>query len=371
MHVNRMILQNYRNYDKLSINLHPGLNIFYGDNAQGKTNLVESIYLCGTGRSHRTFKDKEVLSWDKEWGYVKAEIKKKDFVTGIEINIFNGKPKAVKVGGVKISKLSELLGNLNVVMFSPEDLKLVKEGPVFRRRFLDVEISQVKPGYFYNLQQYSKVLMQRNNLLKSIKYDNSLIKTLDIWDEQLSQFGSYIINYRLEFIKKISILAKLLHRKITDGNEELNISYSTQFQESDNREEIKLAIYKKILGNRQLDIKRGTTSVGPHRDDIDFYINNVDAKVFGSQGQQRTTALSLKLSELEFMKSECSEYPVLILDDVLSELDIKRQNFLLENLKNVQTILTCTSISDIIEFRKNDRYLFEVNEGKVKKVEET
>lgn len=370
MHVSKVALQNYRNYDKLSIGLHAGLNIFFGNNAQGKTNLVESIYLCGTGRSHRTFKDKEILAWNREWGYVKAEIQKKDAVTGIEINIFDGKPKTVKVGGVKVNKLSELLGTLNVVMFSPEDLKLVKEGPVFRRRFLDMEISQVKPGYFYNLHQYNKVLMHRNNLLKSIKYDNSLIKTLEIWDEQMSQFGSYIISYRLEFIKKISMLAKLLHRKITDGNEELSINYSTRFKEVSNREEIKIGIYKKLNEKRQLDIQRGTTSVGPHRDDIDFYINDIDVKTFGSQGQQRTAALSLKLSELEFMKSECSEYPVLLLDDVLSELDIKRQNYLLENLKNVQTILTCTSISDIINFRKKDRFLFEVIGGKVKKIEE-
>lgn len=370
MYVSKIILQNYRNYDKLSLNLHPGLNIFFGNNAQGKTNLVESIYLCGTARSHRTYKDKEIISWEREWGYVKAEVQKKDTVTGIEINIFNGKPKTIKIGGIKIDKLSDLLGNLNVVMFSPEDLKLVKEGPVFRRRFLDMEISQVKPGYFYNLHQYNKVLMQRNNLLKSIRYDSSLAKTLDIWDEQLSQFGSYVINYRMEFINKISILAKLLHRKITDGGEELNVYYSTPFKNTKNREEIKIGIYKKLIDSRHKDIERGITTVGPHRDDMDFYINNVDVKVFGSQGQQRTAALSLKLSELEFMKSECSEYPVLLLDDVLSELDVKRQNYLLDSLKNIQTILTCTGINDIIDFRKNDRFLFEVNQGKIKKIEE-
>lgn len=371
MYVNSLTLQNYRNYDKQLILLHPGLNIFFGDNAQGKTNIVESVYLCGTGRSHRTFKEKEMIYWTRERGYVKAEVNKKDFVTTIEINIFNGNPKSVKVGSVKIDRLSDLLGNLNVVMFSPEDLKLVKEGPIFRRRFLDIEISQVKPGYFYNLNQYNKVLMQRNNLLKSIKYDNSLIKTLDIWDEQLSQYGSYVVNYRMEFVKKISILAKLIHRKITDGNEELEVSYSTDFKDFLSREDIKICIYKNHLKNRQKDILRGTTSSGPHRDDLDFYINNIDVKAFGSQGQQRTAALSLKLSELEFIKSECSEYPVLLLDDVLSELDTKRQKFLLDSLKNVQTILTCTSINEIIEFRKDDRYLFEVKAGSVKKIEES
>lgn len=371
MYVNSLTLQNYRNYDRLSILLHPGLNIFFGDNAQGKTNIIESVYLCGTGRSHRTFKEKEMIYWTRERSYVKAEINKKDFATTIEINLFNGSPKSVKVGSVKIDRLSDLLGNLNVVMFSPEDLKLVKEGPVFRRRFLDIEISQVKPGYFYNLHQYNKVLMQRNNLLKSIKYDNSQIKTLDVWDEQLSQYGSYIVNYRQEFIKKISILAKLIHRKITDGNEELNISYCSVFKDSKSREDIKIGIYKELLRNRQKDIMRGTTSSGPHRDDMDFYINDIDVKAFGSQGQQRTAALSLKLSELEFVKSECSEYPVLLLDDVLSELDTKRQKFLLDSLKNVQTILTCTGINDIIEFRKEDRFLFEVKAGSVKKIEES
>ncbi|KPU42958.1 DNA replication and repair protein RecF [Oxobacter pfennigii] len=370
MYVSRMALQNYRNYDKLSLHLHPRLNIFFGNNAQGKTNLVESIYMCGTGRSHRTFKDKEIIRWDTSISSIKNEVVKKEMVTTIEINLFDGKAKNIKVGGVRIDKMSDLFGNLNVVMFSPEDLKLVKEGPVFRRRFLDVEISQVKPNYFYNLNQYNKVLLQRNNLLKSIKYDNSLTKTLDVWDEQLSQYGSYIITYRLDFIKKIGILAKLIHRKITNGKEELSISYSTQFKGVSNREDLKIGIYKKLIERRQEDIRRGITTVGPHRDDMDFYINNIDVKTYGSQGQQRTTALSLKLSELEFIKSECSEYPVLLLDDVLSELDINRQKFLLDSLKNIQTIITCTSINDIIEFRKNDRYLFEVIEGKINKIEE-
>ena len=370
MHVVRMILQNYRNYIKLPLILHPGLNIFYGDNAQGKTNFIESIYLCGTGRSYRTFKEKELILWDEEIGYVKAEIERKDVNTKIELSLISGKPKIVKVGGIKINKLSELLGVLNVVMFSPEDLKLVKEGPIFRRRFMDIEISQVKPGYYYNFQKYSKILLQRNNLLKSIKYDRSLVKTLDVWDEQLSEYGSYLINYRIEFINKISILAKLVHRKITDGSEELNISYATQFINIKSREEIKVNIYKGLIDNRGKDIQRGSTSVGPHRDDIDFYINSVDVKTFGSQGQQRTCALSLKLSELEFIKGECGEYPVLLLDDVLSELDIKRQKFLLSSLKNIQTFITCTSINDISEFRKNDRFLFEVNMGTIKKIEE-
>jgi DNA replication and repair protein RecF len=369
MYVKRMTLQNYRNYEKLILDLHPGLNIFYGDNAQGKTNFIESIYLCGTGRSHRTFKEKELVTWDIEYGYVKAEIEKRGMETGVEIRLFNGKPKLVKVGGAKINKLSDLLGCLNVVLFSPEDLKLVKEGPTFRRRFLDTELSQVKPGYYYNLHQYNKSLLQRNNLLKSIKYDRSLIHTIDIWDEQLSQYGSYIVSYRSEFIKKISILAKLVHRKITNGNEELNISYTTQFSEFKNREDIKLKIYKELMDKRDKDIVRGMTSAGPHRDDIDFFINNIDVKVFGSQGQQRTSALSLKLSELEFMKGESGEYPVLLLDDVLSELDVKRQKFLLDNLKNIQTIITCTSLSDILEFRKNDRFVFHVKKGIIEKSE--
>lgn len=369
MYVKGVTLQNYRNYEKASLCLHPGLNIFYGDNAQGKTNFLESIYLCGTGRSHRTLKDKELINWNYEKGFVKACIKRGDIDTSIDIQLFSGKPKIVRVGGVKTDKLSDLLGNLNVVMFSPEDLKLVKEGPIFRRRFLDVEISQVKPSYYYNFQQYNRVLMQRNNLLKSIKQDSSKIKTLDIWDEQLSEYGSHIINYRIEFIKKISILAKLIHRKITDGDEELNIYYSSRFNKIKNREEGKIGIYKDLIDAREKDIERGSTSVGPHRDDIDFYINNVDVKTFGSQGQQRSAALSLKLSEIEFIRGECSEYPVLLLDDVLSELDIKRQKYLLENLKNIQTILTCTSISEIKEFRKDDRFVFMVNGGIINKVE--
>lgn len=369
MNVSRTILQNYRNYQKLSVNLHPGLNIFFGDNAQGKTNLLESIYLSGTGRSHRTYKDRELIYWDKQSAYVKTDIKRGGIDTGIEVYLFNDRPKLIKVGGIKVDKISELLGNLNVVMFSPEDLKLVKDGPIFRRRFLDVEISQVKPGYYYNLQQYNKVLMQRNNLLKNIRGDKSLIKTLDVWDEQLSEYGSHIINYRIEFVKKIAILAKLIHRKITDGDEELNVYYSTKFRDIKNREEAKIRIYKELIESRKKDMERCSTSVGPHRDDMEFYINNVDVKTFGSQGQQRSAALSLKLSELEFIRSESSEYPVLLLDDVLSELDIRRQKYLLENLKNIQTIITCTSISEIKEFRKDDRFVFNVSQGQIKKVE--
>lgn len=369
MHVKKVTLQNYRNYEKLSLPLHPKLNIFFGDNAQGKTNFIESIYLCGTGRSHRTFKEKELISWDTENGYVRTDIEKRGMDTYIEINLFNGKPKILKVGGAKITKLSELLGCLNVVVFSPEDLKLVKEGPIFRRRFLDIEISQVKPGYYYNIRQYNKALLQRNNLLKSVRYDRSLLNTIDVWDEQLSQYGSYIVCYRLEFIEKIAILAKLVHRKITDGKEDLSISYSSQFKDLKDREDIKNSIYNEMLNSRAMDIKRCTTSVGPHRDDINFFIDNIDVKTFGSQGQQRTSALSLKLAELEFMKGESGEYPVLLLDDVLSELDVKRQKFLLENLKNIQTVLTCTSISDIEQFRKNDRYVFEVKKGTVNKIE--
>lgn len=369
MHVKKVTLRNYRNYNNLSISLHPGLNIFFGDNAQGKTNFIESIYLCGTGRSHRTFREKELIAWNAENGYVKTDLERMGIDTSIEINLFSGRPKIVKVSGAKINKLSELLGCLNVVVFSPEDLKLVKEGPVFRRRFLDIEISQVKPGYYYNIHQYNKALLQRNNLLKSIRYDRSLMNTLDVWDEQLSQYGSYIVRYRSDFIGKIAILAKLVHRKITDGKEDLCISYSSQFGKYNNREDIKKSIYNKLGSNRAADILRCTTSAGPHRDDINFFIDNIDVKTYGSQGQQRTSALSCKLAELEFMKGESGEYPVLLLDDVLSELDVNRQKFLLENLKNIQTVLTCTSISDIEEFRKSDRYVFEVKNGEVNKIE--
>ncbi|MDI6619190.1 MAG: DNA replication/repair protein RecF [Clostridiales bacterium] len=371
MNVEKITLKNYRNYIDLELFLHPGLNIIYGDNAQGKTNFIESIYICGIGKSHRASKEKELINWNSHSAYIKANIKRANIDTDIEVNIFDNKPKIIKVGGVKIEKISELLGNLNVVMFSPEDLRLIKEGPVYRRRFLDIEVSQIKPAYFYNLHQYNRVLLQRNNLLKSIKYNRSqsLLKTLDIWDEQLSEFGSHIIVYRIEFIKKISMLARLVHRKLTDGKEELNVLYSSMFKNVQTREDGKILLYKELIRSRNRDIERGMTSVGPHRDDMDFFINNTDVKTYGSQGQQRTVALSLKLSELEFIRAECIEYPILLLDDVLSELDIKRQKFLLENLKNVQTILTCTGINDIREFRKNDRFLFKVSDGLIEKIE--
>lgn len=369
MYVKSISLKNYRNYGELSIDLHHSLNVLFGDNAQGKTNFIEAIYICGTGRSHRTFRDRELVGWGSEHAFIRAAIEKKDINTTIEIGLQKDKSRYIKVGGFKITKLSELLGCLPVVLFSPEDLRLVKEGPVFRRRFLDTEISQVKPGYYYNLRQYNKSLLERNNLLKSARHDRSLAKTIDVWDEQMARYGSYIVFQRQEFVKRISILARLVHRKITDGLEELNISYASKFKDIKNVNDIREAIYSALQKSIEDDLRRGSTSEGPQRDDMDFFINDMDAKIFGSQGQQRTCALSLKLSELEFIKGECGEYPVLLLDDVLSELDVKRQRYLLDNLKSIQTILTCTSISDIENFRKNDRYVFQVSNGVLNKME--
>lgn len=364
MFVKNLKLVNYRNYDKLELNFKNGINIFIGRNAQGKTNILESIFLSCMGRSHRTSKDKELIKWDKDNAYIKTEVVKNDGTHLIEIFLSRNERKKIRINGVFINKIGELMGNINGVIFSPEDLKLVKDGPIERRRFIDMELSQINPPYFYCLQQYNRILMQRNNLLKEISHNNSLMSTLFAWDKQLAENGTKIISCRKDFIKRLSKIAREIHLKISNKNEILNVNYKTDILGNDLKE-IEQNFLSTLENNRYNDIRKGTTSEGPHKDDVVLKVNDVDVRSFGSQGQQRTVALSLKLSEIEIMKNSTGETPVLLLDDVMSELDEQRQKLLMESILQTQTIVTTTDIENIKQLTELNGAIYHVVNGNV------
>ncbi|MBM7615595.1 DNA replication/repair protein RecF [Alkaliphilus hydrothermalis] len=357
---------NFRNYQELYLQLHPRLNIFVGENAQGKTNIIEMLYLSAMGKSFRTNKDQELIKFGKNQAYTKVNVKRLSGETLIEVRLDTTQKKKLKVNQIPLTKLGELLGNLNVVIFAPDDLKIVKGGPGERRRFIDNEICQIYPKYYYTLNQYNRILQQRNKLLKESRGRKI---DLEIWNQQLAEAGATIITYRKKFIKRMGILAKLMHRKITEEVETLEIQYDSNvpFKEKDEFKEIVDTFLKKIGENSSMEYRRGLTLVGPHRDELVFKVNNIDVKNYGSQGQQRTAALSVKLAELELIKGEVGEYPVLLLDDVMSELDIKRQNYLINNLKNVQTFITTTMISQLNTANTENRRVFYVSQGEVRK----
>ena len=364
MIVEELKVINYRNYEQMNLKFHPRLNVFIGDNAQGKTNLLEAIYLCSAGKSFRTNRDQEMINMAKKQAYINVKLKKVNSNVNIEVRLNMDKKKDIKVNQIPLLKIGELLGNLNVVLFSPEDLKLVKEGPSERRRFMDREISQISTKYYYTLNQYNKILQHRNKLLKYSKGKNL---DIEIWDEQLATSGAWLILYRQNFIKKISLLAKLMHRKITESVETLEIIYepNVKVKEDDDVNNIKVKMLQDLKENFDMDKQRCLTTVGPHRDDMVFKINGLDVKTYGSQGQQRTAVLSLKLSELELVKGEVGEYPILLLDDVMSELDLKRQSYLINNLKNVQTFITTTMMDHLKELKPADRNVFTVRKGQI------
>lgn len=336
----------YRNYKKTVINFDKNLNVFKGDNAQGKTNLCEAIYYFAIGRSTRTNKEKEVINFEKEKAKITLLFEKKYVKRKIEIIFSKHGKKTILINGIPIKRMGELLGEFNAVYFSPDELKLIKDSPEERRRFMDMDISQTSKNYFYNLSRYEKILQSRNKLLKE-EFDKSIIKeTLPIWNEQLSSIGAKIILERIKFIEKLSHYSKLAHSYLSSSSEELLLEY--QGTVKDNFEEIKKELLSKLEKNLDKDIKLGYTSVGPHRDDIKILLNNIDVKAFGSQGQKRTAALSMKLAELEIIKEETGELPVLILDDVFSELDKSRRTKLVNFCKKTQTIISTNDFeSDI------------------------
>lgn len=353
MWINKIKINNFRNYNKEEINLEKNTNIFYGENAQGKTNIIEAIFLCSMGRSFRAKKDTEMILLNKEKAIIEIEFKKLDRDGKIKIELSN--KKNVFVNGIKLKKLSELLGNINVVIFTPDDINILKGGPQNRRRFLDIMISQLKPNYMYNLNLYLKTLEQRNNYLRQIREENKNEDLLEIWDEKLAEYANNIYNYRKDFINKINNKIKNIHNEITDNKEKIEVEYIT---ECINKEE-----YLKLLKQRRkLDIIKGFTTKGIHRDDFVIYINKKRLDIYGSQGQNRTAILSLKLSELNIIEEEIGEKPILLLDDFMSELDKKRRTHFLNKIENTQVIITCT---DKIDIENKKILIYNVKEGKV------
>lgn len=357
MFINRLSLKDYRNITSATLELTDGVNIFFGKNGNGKTNLLESVYICSTGRSHRTHNDKELIGFGCESAHIQLYVNKSTITDRIDVHLKKDEKKGVAINNLPIKKLGELFGILNVVIFTPEDLQLIKAGPSERRRFMDIELCQMSRLYYYDLQQYHKILKQRNNLLKTLQKDSRLKDTLFVWDEQLSAFGIKLIRAREEFVKDINVIAGKIHSDLTGGLERLNIAYKKSVSEED----FKIRLEKSL----EKDIFTGNTSYGPHKDDIIFSINSINTREYGSQGQQRCAALSAKLAEIELIKSKMNRRPVLLLDDVLSELDKDRQNYLVSTVKNIQTIITCTHVDDIIKKMSANSKLFYVENGKI------
>lgn len=357
MIVTKLELSNYRNYDSLKLELDSKINILYGNNAQGKTNILESIYLCSTTKSHRGNKDIELINFKSDEGHIKLYFQKNNREHRIDIHLRKNKSKGIAINGIPIKKASELFGVFNVISFSPEDLNIIKNGPAERRKFVDMELCQLDKIYVYNLMNYNKILNQRNQLLKDIYFRPDLKETLDVWDMQLAEYGSKVIKRRDEFIKEINEIIKPIHSELTGNKENIDVVYSKNCDED--------ILYQKLIENREKDIKLKSTSIGPHRDDVLFFNNGINVKVYGSQGQKRTAALALKLAEIDLVKYLINDTPVLLLDDVLSELDSNRQNHLLKRLDNVQTIITCTGLDEFIENRFEIDKVFQVVEGKV------
>ena len=357
MIIKSLEIADYRNYDSLHIDFDSGTNILYGDNAQGKTNILEAIYMSATTKSHKGSKDKDVVNFNKEEAHIRTYLEKEGIETRVDMHLRKNKSKGIAIDGQKIKKAAQLLGLLNVVFFSPEDLSIIKNGPAERRRFVDMELCQLDQFYLYNLNNYNKIVNQRNKLLKDMYFNPSLRDTLNIWDSQLISFGSKIIERRKLFVEQLNEIILEIHRKLSGGRENLMIQYEPDviIEEYD----------KKLAVNQERDIKLKQTTTGPHRDDFSFLVGDIDIRKFGSQGQQRTAALSLKLSEIELVKKMTKDNPVLLLDDVLSELDSNRQNYLLGTIGNIQTIITCTGLDEFVNNRFEIDKVFHIENGKI------
>ena len=353
MNIKKIKLTNFRNYEMQEIELGKNINILYGDNAQGKTNIIESIFLCSIGKSFRTSKDNELIKFEKDFALSYIEYEKSDRDGNIKIEI--GNKKNIYLNGVKIKRLSDLLGNINIVLFSPDDINILKDGPDKRRRFLDIMIGQLRPNYVHILNRYNETLKQRNIYLKQIKEENKSEELLDIWDEKLAEYGEKIFTYRLEFMDKIKSKIGQIHNKITQEKENIKLEYISKYENKEKYIEL-------LKTRRKLDIIKGFTTKGIHRDDFNIYINDKLVGTYGSQGQNRTTVLSLKISELQVIYDEVGEYPILLLDDFMSELDEKRRTSFIENIKNTQVIITCT---DRIDIKNLDYKIFNVKNGQV------
>ncbi len=360
MIIKSLELADFRNYEALNISFDKGTNILYGDNAQGKTNILEAIYVSATTKSHKGSKDKEIINFNKEEAHIRTYLEKEEAEYRVDMHLRKNKSKGIAIDGQKIKKAADLLGLLNVVFFSPEDLSIIKNGPSERRRFADMELCQLDSFYLYNLNHYNKIINQRNKLLKDMYFNPGLKETLNIWDSQLISFGSKIIERREIFAGQLCDVISDIHSKLSGGKEKLIVKYEPDVS-TQNFEE-------KMRDNQEKDILSKVTSVGPHRDDFSFIVNGIDIRKYGSQGQQRTAALSLKLSEIELVKKVTKDTPVLLLDDVLSELDSNRQNYLLNSIGDIQTIITCTGLDEFVNNRFEINRIFKVTDGIVEVV---
>ena len=333
MRIERIELKNFRNYESLTLEPCEGVNVLAGDNAQGKTNCLEAAYLTCAGRSHRTRQDRELIRWGADFASVRVEAERRDGSHEVEIILPASARRIIKIAGQKVSRSGELMGHVTGVIFSPEDLGLIKDGPVERRRFMDIAISQLRPSYYYALQRYSRALKQRGEILRTQQY-----AALDEFDMELVRAGGEIMRHRKWYIEKMNSVSREVHGHISMSREELSVEYRPGIGED---------MAECLRAVRDADIRRQTTSVGVHRDDIAILIDGHEARLFGSQGQQRTAALSLRLSELTVMKNESGEWPLLMLDDVMSELDPARRRQLVRYLEGVQTMITCTDPDDL------------------------
>ncbi len=361
MIVKSLELKDYRNYNHLNMQFSSGTNILYGENAQGKTNILEAIYLCGTTKSHRGSKDKEMVSFTQEEAHVRVILEKSKIPHRIDLHLKKNKAKGVAIDGIPIKRQGELFGMLNLVFFSPEDLYIIKNGPAERRRFLDLELCQLDKIYLSQLGSYNKVLAQRNNLLKQIAVNRSLLDTLTVWDEKLLEYGCRIIKAREEFVIRLNDLVGGIHKKLTGGKEQLILRYEPNVRVAEFEKSLKRTLEK--------DLALKMTNTGPHRDDLGFLLGDIDIRKYGSQGQQRTAALSCKLAEIDLVKSIIKENPILLLDDVLSELDRQRQNYLLNSIGNIQTMITCTGLEEFVNHRFAYDKVFQVVDGTVDSLE--
>ena len=343
MIISRVQLANYRSYEACVLAPCEGVNVLLGDNGQGKTNVLEALYLCCTGRSHRTRQDRELIRWGADFASVKAEAQRRDGSHQVELILPALGRRKIKVAGQEISKSGELMGHVTGVLFSPEDLRTVKDGPAERRRFVDMALSQLRPAYYYALQRHARALKQRGEVLKLASVQPGLLQTLESWDEQLAAAGAELMRQRRAYIARLNAVAAETHREISDGREVLEIRYAPSVTLGDDVQ----ANLDALLAARETDLRRMTTSVGAHRDDVLLMIGGRDVRAYGSQGQQRTAALAMRLSELSVMRDELGEWPMLMLDDVMSELDPSRRRQLIKRLDGIQTFITCTDPDDL------------------------
>ena len=367
MRLNQVYLENFRNYQSIQAEFDEKVNLLVGDNAQGKTNLLEAVYITSIGRSFRTNKDSDLVRFDADFAKIKIQAEKEFYDTSVEIIIKKDAKKSIKKDGVAVKRTSDLLENIFIVIFSPEDLKIVKDEPEKRRKFIDRELCQMKPAYYESLSNYKKILLQRNTYLKEESIDQSI---LDLWDMQLAKYGAKIMLMRKQFIEKISNISNEIHGSITNGKEMLKILYNPNLSIFDDIKEQENFFYDELKKSYTNDLRQRTTTKGPHKDDISFIVNDINMRNFGSQGQQRTCALSLKLAELHLIKEETGEDAILLLDDVMSELDIHRQEYLIKTLKDNQLFITTTDLDEKLLDAFPEAKVIYIDSGKIREKDE-